>query len=471
MRGGAFYSRGFLNEMEKEVPNAKGDWAFLRFLQYILEPRKRREDWECVVWRECLAEIEGKPCNGHYKAEAFLSRIKAKYLPDLEWNEYRFRDAKARVLIKDGVPDAMRKLVRREWRGEWDESGLVLEDGKPLSSAGLRAIHREKALISRGLIGPDIVRTLFDLLNEERRPQLYNAIVRPEQMSAAREMICDIYCENEHTRDYQLGVLRGMEHQSVPFYKAVRRSARLYGANPSLLYLKREVRHLLTAGLPEADLTYAQCAICAYDWGVPAILDYLKGKPPLWKDSCRDLGQEYTPKCKGVLKEGTYASFYGSSRANVIAALEAGLGIPGIGEKFLQTPFMSVMCKARDIQLAAILKEGGRRDCFGRWLALPRWSSSRTKKEAHDLRMKEARSILARCAQAYEMKLLAPVIEMAQTHDRNHGFRLMLWQHDGFSIHILREDSREKWKDNISRAVSARAEELGIPTQLEWSEE
>ena len=75
-----------------------------------------------------------------------------------------------------------------------------------------------------------------------------------------------------------------------------------------------------------------------------------------------------------------------------------------------------VLC-ARNLALEKIAEAGGARDCYGKWIQV----NGET----------QPRDILARVAQFWEMTLVYPAFEIA---DKTEDFKIMLFQHDGFSV-------------------------------------
>ena len=46
--------------------------------------------------------------------------------------------------------------------------------------------------------------------------------------------------------------------------------------------------------------------------------------------------------------------------------------------------------------------------------------------------------------------------------------RIVLWSHDGFNIAVRRKDQIRRYQRKLSKLVYERAQEKGIPVQLEW---
>jgi len=64
------------------------------------------------------------------------------------------------------------------------------------------------------------------------------------------------------------------------------------------------------------------------------------------------------------------------------------------------------------------------------------------------------------------MKLVYPAFEIA---DKTEDFKIMLFQHDGFSVFFCPE--KERWRTKIKEVIDSNAKKLGIPTWLEWDRE
>jgi hypothetical protein len=126
-----------------------------------------------------------------------------------------------------------------------------------------------------------------------------------------------------------------------------------------------------------------------------------------------------------------------------------------LADKFLGLAPVRALKRQRDAQIAAMLDAGSAQDCFG--AAFP----VRTRDEA--------RSALARQAQAIELKLLEPALALAEAEDqkKDAAFQIVLWQHDGFSVKFRRKADRDRLSRRIIEAVDAEARRLGIPTRLE----
>ena len=83
---------------------------------------------------------------------------------------------------------------------------------------------------------------------------------------------------------------------------------------------------------------------------------------------------------------------------------------------------------------------GGRDNIYGKRLSTAEFSVA---------------SILAQCAQAVEMRLLSPVIDLAETHGREVGVQsILLWQHDGFAFTAHKREDTSHWVARLQGAVN-----------------
>jgi len=270
--------------------------------------------------------------------------------------------------------------------------------------------------------------------------------------------------ESDHLKRYhQLIQLRAIADQPKPFYISAQRSVRLFTIGQSLQGLNRPLRKIVGAGWLEFDLRASQLAIIAVEWQIPFLYDLLTSGKNIWVNILRDISCGV--EAKGALKKAMYATVYGMAEYNIPTELRStykndnGHDISDESiELFLRHPLFTTILQAREKQFALIKKNGGARDCFGRWISLDSAPSHR--------------SVLAQVSQARELQLLEPVIEMANKEakkDRSE-FRIVLWQHDGFSVAIRQSIRKELWKRRILDATNQHIRRMKYPTLLECEE-
>lgn len=124
-----------------------------------------------------------------------------------------------------------------------------------------------------------------------------------------------------------------------------------------------------------------------------------------------------------------------------------------LGKKFLEHPLMKAMFQRRNSKMQEIRDARRTTTCFGKVLKV-----TGTKNKTN------LPSILAEQAQALEMYLLLPVLDLALTTE---DFYITCWQHDGFYVNYINKSKEERWKKRIVDAVDKRARELDVSTYLE----
>jgi hypothetical protein len=100
---------------------------------------------------------------------------------------------------------------------------------------------------------------------------------------------------------------------------------------------------------------------------------------------------------------------------------------------------------------------------FGRTIEIE--GSKTSKGKVTQQRKDSIASILAHQAQSVELYLLLPVVELAST---TKDFYIILWQHDGFSVHFTNKSKIDRCIPRILQIVQTKIDEQEILTHLEW---
>lgn len=280
--------------------------------------------------------------------------------------------------------------------------------------------------------------------------------------------------ESEKTRADAEGALNRIAYDPVQRYGFSPYSARLFGTNAGVATITTIIRHVLLSDCVEYDLAASQLAIGAAEWGCPLLFDFLASGEPFWPEIVAYVGLPYSAEAKAAVKKGVYPSEYGASGRRIVASIReeyarrTGAALPvATAERFLTHPLIAELLAARDAELAAIRERGYVVDCFGRTLVKGQVEfGDGSKRVVSGPNAK--RSLLAQKAQARELWLLEPLIELAEAEARKGKgaeWRILCWQHDGCSIHFRRR--RESHEARIMAAVQDRADRYGYPTQLE----
>jgi hypothetical protein len=172
---------------------------------------------------------------------------------------------------------------------------------------------------------------------------------------------------------------------------------------------------------------------------------------------------EYKP----LLKRTVYSVVFGMSRRNLRAQLAQGTGAadqePGVGdeaaERVLGHPLMRALLGARARASRRVWKERGARDAWGTWVATA-WEFD----EGRGKPVQDVPSVLARVVQSYELRLLLPVLGVAEAEEQVY---LLSWLHDGVTVHLGNQTKAGRHLRKLAGAVRGEAERLGMATALE----
>ncbi|WP_157942276.1 hypothetical protein, partial [Salinibacter altiplanensis] len=237
-------------------------------------------------------------------------------------------------------------------------------------------------------------------------------------------------------------------------------TVRLTALNSSLQTIDGDLRHILTAGWIELDLSSAQLAIAGRDWGISKVVDFLSEEKSIWENLSSFLSLPM--KAKPALKKGLYSAVYGALENNIPRFILKKAGSEGIdvpedkAERFTEHPLVEELLEAREEQLDKIREHGGAENCYGQWIDYDGIE-----------KQKPQRSILAQLNQAREMSLLEPVLRLAEEQDEGlQAWDVTLLQHDGFSIKV-HDGQEEQVVQTLQDAVGDLAERHGYPTRLE----
>jgi hypothetical protein len=347
------------------------------------------------------------------------------------------------------------EILHGEYEGRWDESGLMFLTAEQWSAKKAKhARNTERALTER--VVPDCSQAEFIQRYLNRLPRnRFTKIINKNYRNAFSFAV-------ESLRDDKLlrevRILRRILLQPQPFYSASRsgNTARLF-TNGHILDLKREVRKVLTEDWLEADLRSSQLAICAWLWKIEPLTRFLSEHKNVWNHlfSFYDLPEQTRPAAKKIFKKALYSICYGMEQWRLKWCIMDCAGWTDLGliiaSGFLEIPLIGDLLLARSLELKKVAEAGGGENCYGKWI-----------KVNNEV---QPRDILAQIAQSWEMKLIFPAFELAnQTED----FKIMLFQHDGFSVHFRRRD--DAWSKKIKVAIDDNAQLLGIPASLEWDE-
>jgi hypothetical protein len=483
---GALVSADFRAQVLRELPAFEDDVVIRRFIDTLLFSSKLdSETGGVIISQDIAARIEGKRNHGGYKSMPLLEKIQG-ILPGLTWGDHVYPSSwskgRARHVLTTGLSGEIERLAQEEVERFSLPLGLVdFVTGREVIPSRLDAISMEQKKAAAGdveqWITHEAARDLLVYMNGVPKQPFSRAVER--NLGSAYDVARSINSPRRKNLAFRL--LRQIAAQPKPLYRPSRRgkTVRIFGSG--IVRLPREVRAAMTNGWDWFDLVSSQLAIAAAMWGVSEELaPYLKisgddDAVSIW-DSLfdhmgeraqqikREEGEDYAA-VKGVFKSQLYGVVFGqgktglarfetwderesggSQRAETVENLlgeKAGV----LGKRFLKHEAIKVLLSGRKQAQERIKKDGGIRDVFGVWIP------AKTKSDV--------RSALAQVAQAAEMKLLLPVVELAKSEEKLH---ITLWLHDGFAVHATSHEKRSRFLEQIERLVEAEAKALGVRT-------
>ncbi|MEI6492601.1 MAG: hypothetical protein WCO94_08640 [Verrucomicrobiota bacterium] len=452
-------SKPFRELTARTFPALDRNPAYWRFMQYLLFGTFIDEDTgRLIISQKDLAEIEGWTRGmGNYRAIRFLTAFQTEVMtPEtFSWTGWR-GGKKCRQVQRFDPPASFQTALDEEWaKTHHDQGRVYFCDGRTFSKKKQRQCRiecRNAAIFLQALAPCEEAREILDYLNH-LPPNLFSGILR--NYHAALQVAQAL--ENENARRQQLRILKAINEQPQPFYAASgnANTDRIFGIGDCLTGLERNVRRALTADWQEGDIKSSQLAICAAAWNVEVVQDFLRDGGSVWKNLFEwfEFDTAEGAKAKPALKDALYSTCYGMRTQYIGGRLGKALEIAGVvrnGSLFLRNPLIQAMLASRNEATKQILRKSGAKTCFGKWLELGKLTPPQ---------------ILAQIAQAAELKLIYPVVQLAKQTEE---FKITLWQHDGFSVHFTRRE--ERWKRKLARVVSEQAEKMGIVTGLEWKD-
>jgi hypothetical protein len=449
-------SRAFRDLIGQEYPAVHRNPAHWRMLDHLLFGAHRcRHSGNRLISQSLLAAIEGKEAllpERHYCGEAYLKTFKREVMPDFEWSDWNYEEGVCRVVTRLALSKHIKSAIACEV-SQWSDRAdcVFMADGSRATPAKRRQYRETDRCAAIELIaraGCEDAKNLLHYLNN-LPPNRFTRLL--DYLPAAYKAAHAI--EDAAKRDHQLAVLKAIGQEAKPLYQPSEngKTVRVFPLTASMLMLRKELRRILTQEWYEADLQSSQFAICAREWNVPLVEEFLSSGEPVWPYLLRHMQLDENAARKAVLKTSLYSLMFGKSERNLRGDLLREFASETIVKLFFSCPLIQAMLDARKRRTVAIERAGGATNVYGQWLSADEHSS---------------RSILAQLAQATELKLLSPVIDLAVEHTDPNGFVLLLWQHDGFSWSPQRGGQGAAWAKRLQDAVARQARSMEIASAL-----
>lgn len=466
---------------QKDWPGLdKVQWKFLSYLLFGVY--KDKSSSRLLLPAEIIARINGKYSqwkNNNFNSSQFLGEFQ-NTVP-IKYSKWSYVERQlVRVLLEFPISDELEAEIQKGLAEGWTNS-VYFASGRKVTDKTKKTendLSRQEALESMATTIPE-AQALIEYLNTPR-PHLYSSLLK--NLPKAREIAKTLKKDSVG----QLKMLNIMQYQTQPYYRTVEATTRVYAIKENMTYLARPVRKALTNGLWECDLKSAQLAIAAKVWNVPVVAEFLKEKKSIWEELSDWMGFE----AKDIYKNTLYALMFGSGSlllSRIVSELDLTHPIDVILDpkfsklywsrkktylkdeelieniikevkgrdlmsKFKTHPLIKEILKARAKQLRKIRRAKGAFNFFKIWLSTDKFPP---------------KSILAQVAQSYELALLWPIIELAIKNQDKKGFKIVLWQHDGLTIKVDDNNLEQLWIEKLKFAVSQKAFNLEINTELE----
>lgn len=462
---GAIVSEGFREKLLNGFPillhhpkeRERVEW--FRFLNLICFDVPRSKTLRMVIPHEMVAATIGRDPSD-FSSGAFIAKFTEYVLPNFVVSLHDHRTGKAREILNDGL-GTFKKVIEQELHTFHlldDSKKVHLVTGERWTPPRARALReRDREVAEREVPKVTAAKRIVGYLNSLKS----NLFAAKVNANITRAIDVAKKIDDKRRQTIELTKLHRISVQPQPFYgpPADAHTVRVFAKNVSIPNLKNDLKAALIDGWTTFDLKSAQFAIVAKDWGITDLHAELTKGIDIWK-TLTDLYSTLDPmQVKPLLKTAVYSVCYGMSRENVISELTDGFIELGCSEfdahiwsmTFVDDAYVLPLFRHRETTLEKVKRDRGAKDCFGQWIA--------TSKEV------QPRRVLAQLSQAREMHLLLPALDLAKS--REGEFKIVLWEHDGFSVHFTRKDRIESESQRIIDAVNERCSNLGYPTRLE----
>ncbi|MFB6271891.1 MAG: hypothetical protein ABEL51_03250 [Salinibacter sp.] len=301
---------------------------------------------------------------------------------------------------------------------------------------------------------------------------------------------------DEQRRIQELRKLFGLREFPKPLYAACDRSPRLRADRwNQLMNVKTEVRKSLYVEGKDWELDLTKAHLTSYvptvrDHGIetPQLDRYLQAnlendtdllaEGDLWMELARACDTEVLSNIEALRNavKRLYSVPYGMEWArvlhNIAVDYEANGGSYPDSHEPLRPlgshPLVSELLETRETLRDIINDRGGLEDATGRFIPLGKWDETKHKENRW-------RGLMSYINASYETEIVGAAFDEARkekAREASTRFKIWLYQGDGFTIRVSSKASPKKQINSLQRAVAHKADELGVPTELEvdWPE-
>lgn len=389
------------------------------------------------------------------------------------WSNWNYKEGKARVAYPNFPIEVLELL---------DKEPTNMKECRVYFDTGLK-FSRKRQQVDLQLMKEE-AQTYFEFARPESQGLLEymnnlptNSFSKIIEANFDSTLIAASNLQDPLSKRVQVEILLTIKDELRPLYKPSIKgnTVRIFPFNASIPMLRRDLRKKLCKGWYEFDLANSQLAIIGKTWGVTEVQDYLLANRKVWVELFAHFGIDATTLkvenpdkyegIKKVFKDNLYSTIYGMTLTNVIKDIDKRLEVWGLlraGKHFVSFPLIKTLFTTREERMSYLSSVGKSQTIFGKELVVTGGFNS--KGDPHVNRRESLRSILAEEAQAMELYIMLPVLDLAKS---TNDFLITLWQHDGFSVNFTDSTKKDKYITKIVNCINKRASELGVITRLE----
>jgi len=416
----------------------------------------------------------------------------------LEWTGWHSKTERARLVQDHSIPQHLINKAKEIMLSPEDYDDLVsLIKGKSVTRKAWKAGERQERFEyiddhEPVVTPPDCTRRIQEYLNGLNKVRFSHGsygVFNTNALDKATDEVWESITE-EHRRDQELRKLYWIGQFSQPLYLPCDRSPRQKADrhNQSMNLPSDVLRATYTERDYELDLSKAHLGSyvpVAKREGieVPALEKYLQANlndnellledGDLWTELAMAVDRSVMDDARARRKavKRAYSAVYGSSRTNLMRAIwkayakASGEHLDSFApiRSLLDHELMEELLETRDKLEAIITERGYLEDVAGRPIPLSAWDETKDKADRW-------RGLLAYVNASFEQEIMAAAFDEArkeQERDARPRFRIWLYQHDGFTVRMASKASHSRQITRLQAAVTGKAQELGVPTELE----
>lgn len=482
----------------------------MAILQLILASDRRDEDADfdqpltgVPLWHELILAAFGYPSRqAAYKDgvnAGMLLELFCRFVDsDFAWTGYSEQNGKARLVKSHSIPEDIVEEAKEWMIGDKDWELLISGKTANRDNFGpLREERRERVKEQKPLIEPpEYTRRIQGYLHDLDEVNTFShgshGAFRPDVIDEAISTLGEKLEDRQRKMQERMKLLR-IRQYPMPLYPFCDRFPRLKADRwNQAMNLPSEILRCMY-GTRDVELDLSKAHLGSYvpvakreGLDVPILERYLHAnleddtglleEGDLWLDLASYLDVEGPKKAKRKTVKRAYSIVYGKEEKGLpYQLLKEFAELTGHWEdttepfeKVLSHPLMEELLQTRDELERIINDRGGLDDADGRFIPLDKWNG--TKKKSN-----RWRGVMAYVNATYEQKLMAAPFEEARKEKEREGnnrFWIWLYQADGFTMRTRSDASSQRQIQRLQDAVAEKANELGVPTELEvdWPE-